>query len=83
MFISMISTLWAPTVDYGCRFGHHFRRHASDSSQQLFYRFLLNQAIAFLTNPFRRGFPRSIGRIQRYHAVGGVNGTTMVVMFVG
>jgi hypothetical protein len=45
--------------------------------------FILNQAKAFLPNPFRRGFPRPIGCIQRYHAVEGANGTTMVVMFVG
>ena len=30
-----------------------------------------------------RGSLRPIGRIHRYHAVGGANGTTMVVMFVG
>jgi hypothetical protein len=34
-------------------------------------------------DPFGRGYPRRIGCIQRYHAVGGANGTTMVVMFVG
>ena len=34
-------------------------------------------------NPFGRGYPRRIGRIQSYHAVGGANGATMVVMFVG
>ncbi len=51
--------------------------------KRLFYRFILNQANAFLPNPFRRGHLRRIGRIQRYHAVGGANGTTMVVMFVG
>ena len=30
-----------------------------------------------------RGYLRPIGRIQSYHVVGGANGTTMVVMFVG
>ena len=44
---------------------------------------LLNQAKLFLPNPVRRGCPRPIGRIQRYPTVGGANGTTMVVMFVG
>jgi len=44
---------------------------------------MLNQAKVFLPNPFRRGCPRPIGGIQRYHAVGRANGTTMVVMFVG
>ena len=51
--------------------------------KRLFYRFILNQAEGFLPNLFRRGCPRSIGCIQRYQAVGGANGTTMVVMFVG
>jgi hypothetical protein len=51
--------------------------------KRLFYRFILNQANAFLPNPFQIGHLRWIGRIQRYHAVGGANGTTMVVMFVG
>jgi len=36
-----------------------------------------------MANPFGRGYPRRIGYIQRYHTVGGANGTTMVVMFVG
>jgi hypothetical protein len=35
-----------------------------------------------LPDPFGRGYPRPIGCIHRYHAVGGANGTTMVVMFV-
>jgi hypothetical protein len=51
--------------------------------KRLFYRFILNQVKEFLPNPFRRGCPRPIGCIQRYHAVGGANGTTMVVTFVG
>jgi hypothetical protein len=51
--------------------------------KRLFYCFILNQAKAFFPNSFRRGCPRPIGRIQRYHAEGGANGTTMVVMFVG
>jgi hypothetical protein len=49
----------------------------------MFYCFLLNQAKASLPNPFRRGCLGLIGRIQRYHAVEGANGTTMVVMLVG
>ena len=51
--------------------------------KRVFYHFILNQAKAFLPNPFRRGFPLTIGRIQRYHTLGGANGTTMVVMIVG
>ena len=34
-------------------------------------------------DPFGRGYPCLIGSIHRYHTVGGANGTTMVVMFVG
>ena len=49
----------------------------------LFYLFILNQAKAFLPNPFRRGCLRLTGRIQRDHPIGGTNSTTMVVMFVG
>ena len=49
----------------------------------LFNHFILNQAKAFLPNPFQRGCPRPIGCIRRYHTVGGANGTTMMVMFVG
>ena len=52
-------------------------------SKRLFYHFILNQAKDFLPNPFRRGCQCLIVRIQRYHAVEGANGTTMVVMFVG
>ena len=51
--------------------------------KQLFYRFILNQAKRFLPNPFQRGCPHLIGCIQRYHTIGGANGTTMVLMFVG
>jgi hypothetical protein len=34
-------------------------------------------------SPFGIGYPRPIGSVHRYHTVGGANGTTMVVMFVG
>jgi hypothetical protein len=50
---------------------------------QLFNHFTLNQATGLLPNPFRRGYPCPIGRIHRSLAVGGANGSTMVVMFVG
>jgi hypothetical protein len=36
-----------------------------------------------MPDPFGIGYPRPIGSIHSYHAVGGANGTTMVVMFVG
>ena len=97
MFISMLSTylynmgarrrLWMPfwpTFLTACK---QFNENTSSSiiklNKGLFYRFILNQAKAFLPNPFRRGCPRLIVCIQRYHNVGGANGTTMVVMFVG
>ncbi len=35
-----------------------------------------------LANPFGRGYLRRIGRIHRSHAIGGANGSAMVVMFV-
>jgi heme/copper-type cytochrome/quinol oxidase subunit 1 len=34
-------------------------------------------------NPFGRGYPCRIGKIHRYHAVVGANGTTMVMVFAG
>ena len=49
---------------------------------RLFYHFILNPVNTPLPDPFGRGYPRLIGCIHRYHAVGGANGTTMVVMFV-
>ena len=49
----------------------------------LLLQLILIQAKALLPDPFGRGYPRPIGRINRYHAVGGANSTTMVVIFVG
>ena len=51
--------------------------------KRLFYCFILNQAKAFLPNPFRRGCQRPIGPIHSSHTIWGANGTTMVVIFVG
>ncbi len=48
----------------------------------LLYRFPLNPGKALLTNPFQRGYLHRIGWIHQSHAVGGANGSTMVVMFV-
>jgi hypothetical protein len=93
MFINMLSTysynmlgtrrrLWMPF--WPPRFAENkSSRSRIKLSKWLCYRFILNQAKAFLSNPFRRGCLRLIGRIQRYRAVGGANGTIMVVMFVG
>jgi hypothetical protein len=97
MFISMLSTysynmgarrrLWMPFWPPFSTACERFVENTSSSRikliKRLFYRFIPNQANVFLPNPFRRGCLRPIGRIQRYHAVGGANGTTMVVMFVG
>jgi hypothetical protein len=97
MFISMLSAysynmgarrrLWMPFWPAFSTACERFDENTSSSRikliKRLFYRFILNQAKSFLPNLFRRGCPRLIGRIQRYHAVGGANSTTMVVMFVG
>ena len=98
MFTYMLSTysynmgarrrLWMPFWPPFSAECERFAENKSSSSRiklskRLCYRFILNQAKAFLSNPFRRGCLRSIGRIQRYRAVGGANGTIMVVMFVG
>jgi hypothetical protein len=44
---------------------------------------MLIQAKLLLPNPFGRGYLCLIRSIHRYHAVGGANGTTIVMMFVG
>ena len=93
MLISMLSTysynmgarhrlwmpFWPPFLTTCKRFGSSRIKLI----KRLFYRFILNQARAFSPNPFRRDCQRQIGRVQRYHTIGGANGTTMVVMFVG
>ena len=67
--------------------GERFAENTSSSRikliKWLFYRYIPNPAYEPSANPFGRGQLRRIGRIQSYHAVGGANGTTMVVMFVG
>jgi hypothetical protein len=97
MFISILLTYsyclgtrrrwWMPFRPPFLTACERFAENTSSSTinlfKQLFYRFILNQAKAILPNPFRRGCPRLIGCIQIYHAIGGANGTTMVVMFVG
>ncbi len=89
MFISMLSTYsyclgarrwWcmpfrAPFLTACERFAANTSSSRINLFKRLFYCFILNQAIEFLPNPFRRGCPRRIGCIQRYHAVGGANGT--------
>jgi hypothetical protein len=97
MFISMVLTysynmgahhrlwmqFWPPFSTTCEQFGENMCSSRIKLSKRLFYRFILNQDKMFLPNPLQRGCSRLIGRIQRYHAVGGANGTTMVVMFVG
>ena len=97
MFISMLSTysynmgtrrrLWMPFWPAFSTACERFDENTSSSRikliKRLFYCFILNQAKALLPNPFQKGCPCPIGRIQRYHTVGGANDTTMVVMFVG
>jgi len=73
---------WPPLTTACEQFVENTSRSRIKLIMQLYYRFILNQAKEFVPNPFRRGCPRLIGHIQRYHAVGGANGTTMVVMFV-
>jgi hypothetical protein len=89
MFISMLSTYsyclgarrrwWmpfrAPFLTACERFAENTSSSRINLFKRLFYCFLLNQAIEFLPTPFRRGCPRPIGSIHRYHAVGGANGT--------
>ena len=44
---------------------------------------MLIQAKLLLPNPFGRGYPCPIRRFHIYHAVGGADGTTIVMMLVG
>jgi hypothetical protein len=79
----MMDAVWATIFGGVKRFFENTSSSRIKLIKRLFYPFILKQAEAFLPNPFQRVCPRPIGRIQRYHAVGGANGTTMVVMFVG
>ena len=81
--LSIMDTVLPPFLTACKRFDENTISIRIKLIKRLFYHFILNQANAFLPNPFWRGCPHLIGRIQRYHAVGGANGITMVVMFVG
>jgi hypothetical protein len=97
MFISMLLTYsyclgarrrwWMPFRAPFLTACERFAENTSSSRikliTRLFYWFILNPAYAPSNNPFGIGSARPIGRIHRSHAVGGANGTTMVVMFVG
>jgi len=72
-----------PFVTVGERFVENTISSTIKLITRLFERFILNPTYAPSANLFGRGHLRRIGRIQRYHAVGGANGTTMVVMYVG
>jgi hypothetical protein len=71
-----------PFLTAGERFVKNTISSKTKSTTPLFYPFKLNPAYAPLANPFRRGCLRWIGRIHQSHAIGGANGSTMVVMFV-
>jgi hypothetical protein len=72
-----------PFTTVGKRFVENTSSSRIKLIKRLFYRLILNPANAPSPNPFGRGYTRPIGRIHRYYAIGGANGTTMVVMFVG
>jgi hypothetical protein len=50
---------------------------------RLFKQLIISPVKALSADPFGRGYLRWIGQIHGSHAVGGANGSTMVVMFVG
>jgi hypothetical protein len=66
--------------------GKGFNKNTSSSriklTTLLLYCFTLNPGKATSLNPFGRGYLHWIGRIHQSHAIGGANGSTMVVMFV-
>jgi hypothetical protein len=74
--------LWPPLSTAGKQFVESTSSGRIKLTTPLFYRFTINPGKALLTNPFQRGYLRGIGRIHQSHAVGGANGSTMVVMFV-
>jgi hypothetical protein len=49
----------------------------------LFQRLILSPAKVLSADPFGRGYLRHIRQIHGSHALGGANGSTMVMMFVG
>ena len=66
----------------GKRFVGNMSSHRIKLITRLFYQIRLNPATAPLTKPFGRGYLHRIGLIHQSHAIGGANGSTMVVMFV-
>ena len=64
-----------PAVDDGYRFGIHFLTAGE--------RIMENRSSCGLKFILCYFIDLHVGSIHRYHAVGGANGTTMVVMFVG
>ncbi len=75
-------SFWPPFLTAGKRFVENTSSSRIKLTTLLFYCFTLNPAYAPLANPFGRGYLRRIGRIHWSHAIGGVNGSTIVVMFV-
>jgi hypothetical protein len=77
-----IDAAWPPLLMAGEQFVESTSSGRIKLTMPLFYRFTLNPGKALLKNPFQRGYLHWIGRIYQSHAVGGANGSTMVVMFV-
>jgi hypothetical protein len=74
--------LWPPLSKSDERFVESTSSGRVKLTTPLFNHFTLNPGKALLTNPFQRGYLRWIGRIHQSLAIGGANGSTMVVMFV-
>ncbi len=71
-----------PFLTAGEQFVKNTSSHRIKWITQLFYQIMLKPVTAPSTNPFGRGYLCWIGLIHRSHAVGGANGSTMVVIFV-
>ena len=69
---------WPPFLTAGERFVENTSSSTIKLITRLFQRFILIQSKALSPGPFGRGYLCPIGSINRYHAVGGANGTTMV-----
>ncbi len=74
--------LWPPLSTAGEQFDENTSSSRFILTTPLFYCFTLNPGKALLLNPFGRGYLHWIGRIHQSHAVGGANGSIIVVMSV-
>jgi hypothetical protein len=73
---------WLPFLTAGKLFDENTSSSRIKLIKWLFYRFIQNKAKVPLLDPFGRGYLHRIGRIHQSHAIGGANGSTVVVMFV-